>query len=223
MSRRIIIFFGPPGSGKGTQSDLLATTLKLPVVSAGELLRAEQNAGTKIGKQVSAIIDQGKMAPNDLVFKLVRQRLQGERRGFILDGFPRNLAQAPDLLKLAKPADKIVTIVIEVSDRETKRRIVLRRVCDCGVTYHLHFNPPKKLGRCDNCGNKLYQRRDDTPAVISRRLRDYRRRLPRLLAYLQKHGAVVKINGEQTIKQVQSDITKYVTRNTSRLCRGLTI
>ena len=170
--RRIIIF-GPQGSGKDTQSERLSRHLKIPPVITGDLFRKEISKRTKIGKIVSRRLKEGKLAPDEITISLVRKKLKEKKlkKGFILNGFPRNLKQA-------KALDKITAIdwVIElfISDKEGIRRLSGRRLCPvCGATFHLQYKPPKKPGLCDHCRKKLVIREDDKPEIIKKRLSIY--------------------------------------------------
>ena len=174
MPRTILVFFGPPGSGKGTQSDLLSETTNWPAISTGELLRHEQKIGPAVGRKVKNLMSQGGMVSASLVDHLLKTRLAkpDAKKGFILDGYPRNEYQFRNLLKLIKGDDRLYFIDFRVPDREVMTRLSGRRVCDCGASYHIMYNPPKKAGKCDLCGQTLRQRSDDRPVVIRRRLKE---------------------------------------------------
>lgn len=212
MPRFVLFFLGPPGSGKGTQSDLLAKKIDLPVIATGELLRREQNKGSRAGKKIASLLDSGQLVPDKLVYKILRKRTKqaDAKKGFLVDGFPRHSKQLPDLVKLLKKGDSVYALHIEVGDREVKKRIGDRRVCDCGASYHLKYNPPKKKGICDLCGQKIYVRTDDKPAVVAKRLTDHHRRIQPLLDYFDKHYKLITINGEQSITVVTKSIFKEV-------------
>jgi len=207
-----LIFFGPPGSGKGTQVDMLAKKLKLPVICPGELLRHEIGLKTKIGKQVKSLVDLGKLVPDEIVEKIIDQRLKkpDAQKGAIFDGYPRRQKQLDFLIKrlarITSDKDYIYAILIDVSDREIKQRLSGRRACDCGAVYHLKYNPPKKSGICDLCGKKLYIRDDDKSKVIAGRLKLYYEQTKPLIDFWQKKGKLIKINGEQSIKDVEKEI-----------------
>lgn len=213
MSQKtFLIFFGPPGSGKGTQADMLAKKLNLPVVSPGELLRHEEDSNTAIGRKIKPIIDSGKLVPDEIIEKIIFKCFKrfGGRAGIIFDGYPRKRAQldflTEKLEKIAGRQDYVRAILIDVSDREVKRRLGGRRVCDCGAAYHLKYNPPLRQGICDLCGKKLYIRHDDKPALIADRLKLYHKEIKPLLDYFEKSDKLIKINGEQSIGDVQGDI-----------------
>lgn len=206
------MFFGPPGSGKGTQADMLGEDLGLPVISVGELLRHERDAGTEIGKQVADKLAQGELVPYGIVEDILTQRLSrpDTELGYILDGYPREEEQLDYLEKRFRDnlnqEDKIVVVHISLDDEEIKRRISGRRVCDCGASYHLQYNPPKQEGICDLCGRELYQRKDDKPEVVESRLQSYHKRIQPLLDRLKKGYTVITINGRETIEEEKEDI-----------------
>jgi len=218
MHKTILIFIGPPGSGKGTQADMLAEIINLPSISPGELIRHEQEIGSKVGKQTKKFSDKGDLVPNSLIENLLHQRLDNKdtKAGFILDGYPRGQHQLDSLInklgEITKDDDKIYTLEIWVSDNEVKERISGRRACDCGLVYHLKYNPPKDRGRCDVCGKKLYIRNDDKPEVLSNRLKLYHRESEPLLSYWREDGKLIKVNGEQKIKKVHQDIINKLKR-----------
>lgn len=210
MNKNIIIFFGPPGSGKGTQADLLAKKIEWKKISTGDLLRAEIAAKTRLGKLAAKYPQAGKLVPDKIVFSLVDKSLKQKAVGFIFDGFPRNRLQLKELLgmlkKVLKKNDQILALEIIVSDQEVKQRLGQRRMCACGAVYHLKYNPPINDGVCDICGSKLFTRNDDKPKVIAHRLKIYHREGRPLLDYFKKQGKLIKINGEQPIKKIHEDI-----------------
>jgi len=208
------MFFGPPGSGKGTQADILGKDMGLPVISVGELLRHERDQGSELGREVADRLAAGKLVPDELVEQILDKRFAQNdiTPGFILDGYPRKKHQL-DLLEerfetMLGQEDKIAVIHIDLDDKEVKRRVTGRRVCDCGASYHLEFNPPAKQDVCDHCGARLYRRRDDEPHVVADRLQSYHERIQPLLDHLKKHYTVITINGKETIKEEKEDIKK---------------
>ena len=210
--KKFLIFFGPPASGKGTQSDNLGKKLALPVISTGELLRAEQEKKTSLGRAVLKDMAQGKLVGEKIIARIISQRLlrPDVKNGFIMDGFPRSLEQF-DLLKkifakLAGPDDLIVGIYISCSDNEIKKRVTGRRVCECGASYHLIYNPPKKTNHCDICGRKLLQRNDDKPSVVNARLKLFYFEMQPLLKRMIADYNLVTINGNQSIGQARKEI-----------------
>lgn len=210
MPKTIIIFFGPPGSGKGTQVDLLVNTTGWKKISTGDLLRAEVAAETKLGKLVDKYLKAGKLAPAKFMIGLVDNSLKKKSSGFIFDGYPRNMKQFKDLLEMFKKRikknDLVYAVEIAVSDQEVKERLGQRRMCICGKVYHLSYNPPINDGVCDICGGKLFIRNDDRPKVIFHRLKVYHQYGRAMLEYWQKQGKLIKINGEQPIKKIHEEI-----------------
>lgn len=208
MSKKIIVFFGSPGSGKGTQSEMLAETLGIPAISTGELLRREQKTGTVLGNRVKHLLSRGKMVAEDLVDHLLWARLGrfDTRKGFILDGYPRNELQFKHLLKIIHADDRLYFVEIQVSDKEVLKRLSGRRVCDCGASYHLIYNPPKKANHCNLCGKTLMHRSDDLPKVIKKRLVDYHSWIRPLLERASGRGSLIVVNGEQDIKGMKKEL-----------------
>lgn len=213
-TKTYIFFFGPIGSGKGTQSDLLGSRLKLPVISPGELFRQEIEAKTKIGFLISKIVASGQLVDNNITEKILTPRLEKKdaRNGYILDGFPRNQEQLRYILdKLGEIKNKIIIAIhIDVSDQKVKERISGRRVCDCGATYHLKYNSPKKQGVCDICGTKLYQRDDDKSAAINARLKIFHNEVIPIIGYFKNNHLLLKINGEGNIEEIAQEIYNKV-------------
>ncbi|MBU0722096.1 nucleoside monophosphate kinase [Patescibacteria group bacterium] len=210
MSKTIIIFFGPPGSGKGTQAEMLAKKTEWKKISTGDLFRAEIADRTKLGKLADKYLKVGKLVPDKVILTLVEQGLKQKTSGFIFDGFPRNRRQLNDLLTIFKKAlkknDRVYALEVAVSDKEVKQRLGQRRVCACGKVYHLVYNPPINQGVCDICGGKLFTRNDDKVKVIIYRLKIYRKVGEPILNYWQKFGKLIKINGEQPISKIHNDI-----------------
>lgn len=196
-----LIFLGPPGAGKGTQARTLAAEGGIPQIATGDMLREAVARGTRLGLEAKSYMDRGALVPDEVVVGLVAERLDRNdaKKGFILDGFPRTVAQAEALERLIKDRDLAVERVIffEVSESELLRRLTGRRVCrGCGATYHLAFSPPKKAGRCDQCEGELYQREDDGEATVRRRLAVYAEQTSPLLDYYRSRGLLVEVPGE---------------------------
>lgn len=208
MSKTIVVFFGPPGSGKGTQSEMLAETLGLPAISTGELLRREQKTGSVLGKHVKTLMASGKMLGVTLMDHILRHRLSKSdaRRGFLLDGYPRKIEQLRHFLSILKATDRIYFVVIEVSDKEVLRRLSGRRVCDCGASYHLIYNKPRRKNICDLCGATLHVRSDDTPKIIKQRLKYYHALTTPMIEKASGRGSVIFINGEQSIVGIKKEL-----------------
>jgi len=204
---------GPPGSGKGTQTDMISERLKIPAISVGELLRLETKNKTKIGKTIKKIMDSGLLVPDKVVREVMEKRLKKSdiKNGFILDGFPRHRPQIKDLkeilIKVHEAEKDVLVFYVQISPQEVRSRLGKRRVCfNCGRTYHLALNPPKKKGICDDCGHPVERRKDDEPAAISRRLSNFHKENDPVLDYFSTKNRLFWINGEQDIKKVQEDI-----------------
>jgi len=205
-----IIFLGPPTSGKGTQAEMLAKKIGLVSISTGNIFRENIQKKTKLGKIAASFIDKGKLVPDDITNQLIAKTLKKIKRGFILDGYPRNLSQAKALEKIVK-IDSV--FYIKISDKEAIQRIVGRRVCPaCGRVYHIKVMRPKKKGICDVCGSKLIHREDDRKEVIKKRLKIYHRDTEPVVGFYRKKGLLIEINGEQSIKEVYQDIVGKLNR-----------
>jgi len=195
-----IVLLGPPGSGKGTQAKKLSREFDLAHVSTGDLLREAVTAETELGRQAKGYMDSGRLVPDDLVIALVRERIGQMDTGFVLDGFPRTVEQARELEAIS-PID--VVINLQVDEDLLVERLTMRRSCkSCGAVYHLKFNPPKQEGICDQCGDQLYQRSDDTEATVRERLRVYDRNTLPLVKYYQQKGSLMNIDGGAEIGEV---------------------
>ncbi|WKZ24404.1 MAG: nucleoside monophosphate kinase [Patescibacteria group bacterium] len=208
MPRTILVFFGPPGSGKGTQSDLLAEKLNIPTISTGELLRREQKTGSVLGRKAKSLMIDGRLVPETLVDHILKARLTkpDTKRGFILDGYPRNENQFKHLLKLTKGDDRLYFIEVKIPDREVLTRLTGRRVCRCGASYHLVYNPPRKKDICDLCGEKIYRRPDDEPKVVRHRLEHYNKSIQPLLEKASGRGSIIVIDGERSIITLHKEL-----------------
>jgi adenylate kinase len=199
-----LVFLGVQGSGKGTQAKILSTHLKIPHISTGDLLRGSSGELKKLAESYSM---QGKLVPTDIVIKLIKERIEKEdcKKGFILDGFPRTIEQAQELSKITNIDN---AFNIEISDTEAIDRLSGRFNCNkCGAIYNVNTSPkPKVNGICDKCGSELHQRVDDTPDAIKKRLEIYHQETKPILKFYN----TVKVNGEQSIEQVSSDIKKAI-------------
>ena len=199
-----LIFVGPQGSGKGTQAKIVSKKLGLAHISTGDLVRGARGA---LKKKIDSYIDKGNLVPDKMVFKLLKKKIAKKdcKKGFILDGFPRNIAQAKALDKIIK-VDEVIEIF--VNDKESVRRIEGRRMCKkCGEIYNINASPkPKSKGICGECGGELYQRKDDTKEALKKRLEIYHNQTKKIL----NHYESVKINGEQSIAKVTKDLLKIL-------------
>ncbi|MGH2458138.1 MAG: adenylate kinase [Chloroflexota bacterium] len=206
----IIVVLGPPGAGKGTQSDLLATELDLPHLSTGDLLREAIAKRTPLGRLAQPSMDRGELVPDDVVIGLIRERLvQAERpTGAILDGFPRTVAQGHALNDMLSELGRQVgwVIYLRAPTEELLERITGRYICSqCAATYHLRGSPPRTPGVCDVCGAALQQRPDDRLDVARRRLDVYFEQTAPLIDFYRQQGVLTEINGEQSIDAVLAD------------------
>ena len=169
-----LIMFGPPGAGKGTQTDILCRRYGIQKISTGDALREVIRSGSELGQQVKGLMDQGKFVPDEIVTEIIRDRVSSPdcANGFILDGFPRNLAQAEALLNMGIRMNK--ALLINVPDEVLVERVQGRVVCGkCGASYHVTNNPPQEEGVCDKCGGCLEARSDDRPETVRARLKTY--------------------------------------------------
>ena len=202
-----ILVAGPQASGKGTQAEILAKKFKLPIFSAGNILRQRIQRKDKLGKDMAELMRQGKLVSNDLVSQMIAERInQDGQAGYILDGYPRNLEQFEFF-----NAQHDLTHVFEVSisDKEALRRISGRRTCPkCQTVYHVEYNPPKQAGVCDKCGAKLVVRDDEKPEAVKARLGVYHTQTEIMLEEYKRQAVYHKINGEQPIAKVSQDILK---------------
>ena len=217
-TKTYIFFFGPIGSGKGTQSDRLGEKLKLPVISTGELFRRELKLDTKFGRQIKKFVTSGKLVTDALTLAILNKRLAkpDAKPGFILDGFPRNRTQLDHILNkidgIGQAPKKIIAVYIYVSDQVVKSRIGGRRVCVCGATYHIKFNPPKNDSLCDVCGKKIFQRDDDKPAAIKTRLGIFHKAVLPLIDLMDKNYRLIKVNGDAKIERIAEEIYRQVSK-----------
>jgi adenylate kinase len=209
-----IILLGPPGAGKGTQAKILEERRGLKQLSTGDMLRAAIAEGSDLGKRAKAVMDRGELVSDDVVVGIIADRLGQPDvvRGFILDGFPRNTAQAEALDKMLRKKNLKLDRVIEikVDDQALVERIAGRYSCaKCGAAYHDQFAPPRKPGICDNCGSTQFARRpDDSPAVVGDRLKVYNSQTAPLIDYYEKTGALRTVNGMTDIGEVTRQIEK---------------
>ncbi len=206
-----IVLFGPPGAGKGTQAQRLASRLGIPQISTGDLMRAERKAGTELGRRFDEYMREGKLVPDELVGELLRQRLEqpDAKGGAIFDGYPRTVPQAELLERLLAERDRKVDVVValEVPLEELVDRITGRRVCgSCGQVYHVRYNPPPPSGRCGRCGGELVQRPDDTEEVVRTRYEEYRRKTEPVLQWYRERGLVREVNGVGSLDEVAAGI-----------------
>lgn len=210
-----LVLMGLPGAGKGTQAEKIVQEYGIPHISTGDMFRAAIKEGTALGLQAKAYMDRGDLVPDEVTIGIVRERLSKDdcEKGFLLDGFPRTVAQAEALeamlAELGRSIDYVINI--EVDKALLMERLTGRRICkECGATYHLVFNPPAKLGVCDKCGGELYQRADDNEETVANRLEVNMKQTQPLLDFYRAKGYLRNINGQQEIEQVFADICELL-------------
>ncbi len=197
-----LIFLGPPGAGKGTLAADVAALYGIPHISTGDIFRAAIREGTPLGVKVKAIIDSGALVGDDVTIELVKERLAQEdaQKGFILDGFPRTIAQAEALSQIA---DIDCAVNFDISDNDVVSRLSGRRVCkNCGKSYHIENMKPQKEGTCDDCGAELYTRDDDKAEAIQKRLEVYREQTAPLIDYYRKNERLKDIDARPPADEV---------------------
>ncbi|MDY7034520.1 MAG: adenylate kinase [Thermodesulfobacteriota bacterium] len=210
-----LILVGPPGCGKGTQAKMLIEKYNIPQISTGDILREAVKEGSPMGKQAKSYMDKGALVPDEVVIGIIEERIQKPdcTGGFILDGFPRTVAQAEALNEiLTKMELKIDHLInIEVDDGELLKRLTGRRTCrECGTGYHILFDPPKKSDVCNECGGKLYQRDDDQEDTIKSRLKVYHEQTAPVIGYYQKMGVSRSVNGVGKIDEIFQRVTDTI-------------
>ena len=206
-----LLIMGRPGAGKGTQAANIKEYYGIPHISTGDMFRAAIKEGTELGKLAKSYMDKGALVPDEVKIGIVKERLLKDdcKKGFLLDGFPRNVLQAEALDSFMKEQGISLDAVLDVNVDASIliRRIVGRRICKtCGATYHIDFNKPKKEGICDNCGTPLIQRADDTIETAGSRLEVYDKQTAPLLAYYEKQNLLKTVNGDQELNKVFEDI-----------------
>src|SRR5690606_23455623 len=202
---------GLPGAGKGTQAEKIVEKYNIPHISTGDMFRAAIKDGTELGLKAKSFMDKGELVPDEVTIGIVRERLSKDdcESGFLLDGFPRTVAQAEALESILSGLNKKIDFVINIDvDKDIlMERLTGRRICkDCGATYHLVFNPPAKDGVCDRCEGELYQRADDNESTVQNRLDVNIKQTKPLLDFYETKGYLRNINGQQEINQVFADL-----------------
>lgn len=206
-----IVLLGPQGSGKSTQGKVIAEFLGIKILSSSQILREVVAKDTPLGQKIKDLIHQGVLIPDEHVINLVLGEINDRcHNGFLLDGFPRNIAQA-QALDNSCGVDRVFNI--EISDEEAVHRISGRRICSEGHVYHLKFKPSAKGDICELCGGELFQRDDDQEEIVTKRLTIYRQEISQLLDYYKKQDKLVLFNGEKAIEQVSEDILHYLQKH----------
>jgi adenylate kinase len=210
-----VILLGPPGAGKGTQAKMLVEEYQIPQISTGDILRAAVKEGSPLGKEAKACMDKGELVPDSVVIGIVEERIQQPdcAKGYMLDGFPRTVPQAEALdgmlQNLSSQIDHVVSI--EVANEELVGRLTGRRTCrDCGVGFHVMFDPPEQEGVCDKCGGELYQRDDDNVETVTSRLEVYESQTLPLIDYYKAQEKIRPIDGVGDIKEIFGRVTQVL-------------
>jgi adenylate kinase len=202
-----VVLVGPPGAGKGTQAQFIASHLTIPTISTGEIFRSNVSTGTELGRAAKAYMDRGDLVPDEVTIAMVADRLQEDdaQAGFLLDGFPRNVPQAETLKKMLTEWDTKLDLVVElvVDDDEVVRRLSGRRTCRrCGHVWHVLFDPPSRSERCDDCGGELFQRDDDREETIRHRLDVYQQQTQPLITFYADEGILLGVDATGPVEEI---------------------
>jgi len=206
----ILVFLGPPGSGKGTQAKKLSEKLNLPHIALGDILRQVIREGSELGQRAKQFVENGKLVPDEVTIEITKERtLRPDcTNGFILDGFPRSLEQAKALDKLLEKKDFRVLYFTVPMEVVVERNSGRKSCPECAAVYHVKFNPPRAENKCDRCGAELYQRKDDTEAVIRTRFGVYEKNTAPLVEYYKKKKKLLEIDAQGAIDEVFSKLIK---------------
>ncbi|MDR0509160.1 MAG: adenylate kinase [Candidatus Methanoplasma sp.] len=205
-----IVLLGPPGSGKGTQGEMLSQELGFVRLSTGDMLREAARNGAPLGLKAKEYMDRGALVPNDLIINLMKEKIKslGEGTGVIFDGFPRTVEQAN---ALGEQVNIDLALNLDVEDSELLNRLTKRRSCPkCNAVYHLDYNPPKKKNVCDKCGSELYHRDDDKEETVLNRLKVYRENTKPLIEYYEGKGTLKTVIGVGSIDEIYGEVKKTV-------------
>jgi adenylate kinase len=210
-----IIMLGAPGAGKGTQAKKIAEKYSIPHISTGDIFRANIKGGTELGMKAKSYMDQGQLVPDEVTINMLLDRISAAdcENGYVLDGFPRTIPQAESLTKaLDARGEKIdYAIDVDVPDQAIVTRMSGRRACvNCGATYHIVYNAPKKEGVCDACGENLVLRDDDKPETVQKRLTVYHDQTQPLIDYYKNAGVLKSVDGTKDLNDVFADITAFL-------------
>ena len=210
-----LLLIGPPGAGKGTQATIISKKYGIPQIATGDMLRQEVKSATDLGTKAKAFMDKGELVPDSLVISMLEKRLREKdaSKGFILDGFPRTVAQADALDGKFKELniDKFVVIELKVNEENIIQRLSARRVCNsCGKIFNLMTEPPKKDGTCDDCNGSLYQRDDDKEVTIRERFKVYNSKTAPLIEYYAKKGMLKTVTADGSIEAINKSIAAII-------------
>lgn len=207
-----MLIMGAPGSGKGTQSESLIKKLNIPAISTGTMLRNAINEGTELGKNAQRYINEGKLVPDDVIIGVVLERLSQKdcKNGYLLDGFPRTLAQAEAMDDAGIDID--IALLIEVSDELIMKRLSGRRVCSCGATYHITSKPSANGEYCEVCGKPLTIRDDDKPETVAKRLKIYHEQTAPVVEYYREKGKLIAVRTEYGVDETTKLVLEAISR-----------
>ena len=208
-----VVLLGPPGAGKGTQAKLLQEKFQGCQISTGEILRKAVAEQTSLGKEAASYIDRGALVPDDVILRLMAERIQEKdcASGFLLDGFPRTVAQADGLQQILRSLGQQLdgVLSVQVPPQVIVERLSGRRTCkDCGAMYHVTFSPSKKTGVCDHCAGALYQRNDDKPETVETRLKVYENQTAPLVNYYRERGLLRDIDGVGSVEEIHQRVVR---------------
>ena len=210
MNKKVIILLGAPGAGKGTQAKKLAEKLNIPQISTGDLFRKAMADKTPLGIEAKRFMDEGHLVPDEVTFKMLKERIKLNdcKTGFILDGFPRTVAQAAGLCNLLNEIGaNIYVLGVEVPQSDLIKRLTGRRTCaNCGAIFHIKFKPPRVEDKCDKCQGNLILRKDDSPEVVENRLKVYEVNTAPVLDYYKNKGSYRSVRGMQSEEMVYNDL-----------------
>ena len=206
-----LVLVGPPGAGKGTQATLLAEHFKIPHISTGDIFRANLKSGTELGLQAKSYMDKGELVPDSVTNAMVKDRL-ASAEGFLLDGFPRNVAQAEVLRAFLGERNKPLDAVVEfaINNEEVIKRLSSRRTCrGCGKIF------PGELAKCDSCGGELYQREDDQESVIARRLEVYSEQTEPIISFYRQEGLLITVTATGVVSAITENVIRALSQKVS--------
>lgn len=205
MLRLLII--GAPGAGKGTQSKIISDKLGIPHISTGDILRSEIASGSELGNKVKEFVESGRLVPDNIIADVLISEMKKDKykKGYILDGFPRNINQVKIMEEKGIEIDKV--IFIDTSEEEIIKRISGRRSCpNCGKVYNIYYQPPKNNNKCDSCNSELIQRKDDSEEVIRKRLETFKSETLPIIDYYSNKNILYRVNGDKNLDDIKNEI-----------------